>query len=461
MNSPKRIAIIGGGISGLAALHYLKSDSAYYQVDLYEKGDQLGGTIGTDRADGYICDHGPNGFLDREPGTLELVDQLGLTDKLIQANPKAEKRFIYRNGHLHAVSPHPVKFLKSPLLSLRGRARVILEPFIRQKKDNSEESIFDFAARRIGSEAAEALVDPMVSGVFGGDAHVASLKACFPRMAQMEDEYGSLVRALIAKKKQGSRGGPAGPTGRLTSFENGTYALIEKFEQRYKDCISLNADVSKIKKTDSGFSLEIRDGSFIKSYDIVILATPSFTAAKLLSDISSEAAKLLNEIPYAPMAVCCFGYSKASMANPLDGFGFLIPHAEKREILGSIWTSSIFPDQAPPEKHLLRTMLGGYGNDKINDQSNDKLIELTTRELQDIVGVPDTPEFVRIFRWRQAIPQYLLGHTGLIERIESELEKHPGIYLTGNSYTGVGLNDCVLRSRKIYDFIRSNVSAHH
>lgn len=444
MTEKSKIAIIGGGISGLSVLHYLMSSGSEIEVSLYEADNRLGGTIGTDCADGFTCDWGPNGFLDREPATLELVDELGLTGKLIRANPKAEKRFIFRNGRLHPVSPHPIKFLTSQLLSARGRARVLYEPFVSKKKDASEETIFQFAARRIGSEAAEVLVDPMVSGVFGGDARESSLRACFPKMAQMEEQYGSLVKALIAKKKEGSKGGPSGPTGRLTSFENGLYTLVEEFQHRYSEHISLGTEVSAIESTARGYRVKPGD-----TYDSVVFATPSCTTASLLEGVSESAAGLLNRIPYAPMAVCCFGYAKERVKHDLDGFGFLVPHVENREILGSIWTSSIFPDQAPAGFHLLRTMLGGYGNDSISEMDNNELVHIATRELKDIVGVPDEPEFVRVFKWKRAIPQYLLGHNDLISEIENELSNYPGLYLVGNSYTGVGLNDCVLRSRKI------------
>ncbi len=439
-----RIAIIGGGISGLAVLHYLMSSGADIDVRLFERSDRLGGTIGTDRADGFTFDWGPNGFLDREPATLDLVKHLGLTGKLVQANPKAEKRFIFRNGRLHPVSPHPLKFLTSPLLSVKGRARVLYEPFVRKKENSSEETIFQFASRRIGSEAAEVLVDPMVSGVFGGDARESSLRACFPKMAQMEEQHGSLVKALIAKKKEGSKGGPSGPTGRLTSFENGLYTLVEAFQHRYYQHLSLGVDVPAVEETPNGYVVNGGD-----TYDSVVFATPSYTAASLLQDVSETAARLLNKIPYAPMAVCCFGYSKDRVKHDLDGFGFLVPHVEKRDILGSIWTSSIFPDQAPEGSHLLRTMLGGYGDDSISVMGNDELVHIATHELMDIVGVPDEPEFVRVFKWKHAIPQYLLGHSDLISRIESELSHHSGLYLVGNAYTGVGLNDCVLRSREV------------
>ena len=225
-------------------------------IRLYEADSRLGGTIGSDRVDGYVCDWGPNGFLDRVPLTLQLVEELGLKDKLRPANPQADNRFIYRHGRLHAISASPIKFMTSSLLSLRGRLRVTMEPFIRPKRDDTDESVFDFAARRIGREAAEAMIDPMVSGIFGGDAKAVSLRSCFPVMEEMERNYGSLFKAMLAKKKSGKNAGPAGPSGRLTSFDNGLYTIIERFHELYGDQIQKDSPVQRIIKTPHGYQVE-------------------------------------------------------------------------------------------------------------------------------------------------------------------------------------------------------------
>jgi protoporphyrinogen/coproporphyrinogen III oxidase len=444
-----RIAIIGGGISGLASLHFLKRRlGASADIQLYEADSRLGGTIGSDRLDGYVCDWGPNGFLDRIPLTLQLVDELGLRDKLRPANPQADNRFIYRHGRLHAISASPVKFMTSGLLSLRGRFRVAMEPLIKAKRDDSDESVFDFAARRIGKEAAAAMIDPMVSGIFGGDAKAVSLKSCFPIMEEMERDYGSLFKAMIARKKSGKNAGPAGPSGRLTSFNNGLYSIVERFYELYHDHIHTGLPALRLTKTEAGYSVEFI-GKNSEMVDAAILATPAFAAARILRDSDTRLSELLSQIPYASLAVCCFGYRDDRRANALDGFGFLVPRNEGRRILGSIWTSSIFQDQAPVGQVLLRTMVGGYTDSEAVKLPDDELISLVNGELTAILGLETKPAFVRIFRYEKGIPQFTIGHSDRMAQITDRLKSLPGIYLASNAYSGIGLNDCVTRAHEV------------
>ncbi|MCX6833478.1 MAG: protoporphyrinogen oxidase [candidate division Zixibacteria bacterium] len=443
-----RVAIIGGGISGLSTLHFLKrrlSDDV--SICLFEADSRLGGTIGSDRFDGYVCDWGPNGFLDRVPLTLQLVEELGLQDKLRPANPQADNRFIYRPGRLHAISASPVKFMTSSLLSLRGRLRVTIEPLIKPKRDDTDESVFDFAARRIGREAAEAMIDPMVSGIFGGDAKAVSLRSCFPVMEEMERNYGSLFKAMLARKKSGKNAGPAGPSGRLTSFDNGLYTIIERFHELYCDQIQKGSPVERIIKTPQGYRVEF-SGKPSETFSAVVLATPAFAAAQILRDADRQLSDVLNQIPYASLAVCCFGYSGDRRAQELDGFGFLVPRNEGKRILGSIWTSSIFQDQAPAGQVLLRSMAGGYTDPAAVQLTDDELISLVHGELTAILGLQTRPSFVRIFRYEKGIPQFTLGHSDRLKQIDQRLATLPGIYLASNAYSGIGLNDCVTRAHE-------------
>ncbi|MFH1891453.1 MAG: protoporphyrinogen oxidase [Candidatus Zixiibacteriota bacterium] len=446
----KKIAIIGGGISGLAALHFLRSRYAdSCEVILYEKENRLGGTIGTDRISGYSSDWGPNGFLDKVPLTLKLVDELGFTDKLERANPKSENRFIYRNAKLHAISASPLKFLRSPLLSAAGRIRLISEPFRKAKEDDSDESVFDFASRRIGTEAAENLIVPMVSGIFGGDARKLSLKSCFPIMKEMEREYGSLFRAMLAKrKKKGGSGGPAGPSGRLTSFQTGLYSLIEKINELYAEFIETGAEALRIERTDSGFRLSLKERQPL-DFDAIICSTPSYVLPGMLREMDKSLASLLDTIPYASISVVCLGYNRNDIAHDLSGFGFLIPRSEGKRLLGSIWTSSIFEGRSPDGMVQLRSMIGGATDPEAVDLSDGAMLDLVHGELSDMLGITGKPSFVRIFKWKQGIPQFELGHPDKLARLAQFGEKYPGLAFTGNAYDGIGLNDCVVRSDKV------------
>jgi oxygen-dependent protoporphyrinogen oxidase len=455
-----RIAIIGGGISGLSALHFLKRRLANnVSISLFEAESRLGGTIGSDRIGGYVCDWGPNGFLDRVPLTLQLVDELSLQHKLRPANPQADNRFIYRHGRLHSISASPIRFMTSSLLSLRGRLRVTMEPLIKPKRDDTDESVFDFAARRIGREAAEAMIDPMVSGIFGGDAKAVSLRSCFPVMEEMERNYGSLFKAMLARKKTGKNAGPAGPSGRLTSFDNGLYTIIERFHELYGDQIRKDSPVQRIIKTPQGYRVEFSEKP-PETFSAVVLATPAFVAAQILRDADRQLSDLLNQIPYASLAVCCFGYGDDKRARELDGFGFLVPRNEGKRILGSIWTSSIFKDQAPAGRVLLRSMIGGFTDPAAVKLTDDELILLVHGELTDILGLQTKPAFVRIFRYDKAIPQFTLGHSDRLQQIDRRLSTLPGIYLASNAYSGIGLNDCVSRALECAEKLSAFLQVH-
>lgn len=443
----------------MAAAFYAKEKFGNdVEIALYEKDNRLGGTIGTTRENGYLVDWGSNGFLDRGPLTLEFIDQIGLRDKLYHSNEKSSKRFIYRNRKLWEIKPHPVKFMKSGLLSLPGRIRLAMEYFVGRKNDDRDESIFDFATRRIGKEAASTMIDPMVSGIYGGDARKLSLRACFPVMEEMEREYGGLIKAMVAKQKEAKRkgtksGGPGGPTGHLTSFEGGLYTLIERLGEVLKDHIHLSTELKSLTRNDNGrFSLEF-EGSR-EECDIVILAVPTYYGAEITVGLDKGLSETLAEIPYSNLAVVCQGYKIENIERPLDGFGFLVPHSEGLNILGSIWTSVIYPVQAPDGYALFRTMLGGALNNEIVKKPLGEISETAYRELKPILGFREKPDFEKIFIWTRAIPQYIIGHNDRVASIERILEEIGSIYVTGNAFTGIGLNDCIKRSHKIISNLR-------
>ena len=452
-----RAAIIGGGIAGLSAGFFLRKKFGNdCTLAIYEKDRRLGGTIGMTRANGFTIDWGPNGFLDKEPKTLEFVDQIGLTDKLLPADLKSERRFIYRNRKLWEISANPGKFMKSGLLSLRGRLRIPLEYFIPAKKNDSPESVYDFAARRIGREPAEVMIDPMVSGIFGGDAEKLELESCFPIMAQMEKHYGGLIRAMLKKKKASKgkpkSGGPAGPSGHLTSFKGGLYTIIERLEELLKEQVRYPAAVTQISQNLQGKYVLSGEG-FEDECDIAIVAAPSYVTAKLVDRLDSELSELLAAIPYSNLAVVCQGFNLNNVGHALDGFGFLIPHNQNMNILGSIWTSVIFPEQAPAGFALLRTMLGGAKNNEIIKKSEDEIAGIALEELKPILDLKAAPDYSQVIKWDRAIPQYILGHKQHCENIENRLVQFRGLYLAGNAYSGIGLNDTIKRSFNIVENI--------
>ncbi len=451
------VIIIGGGISGLAALHYLRQDKPNLKVKLFEAEPRLGGTIGTDRIDGYSFDSGPNGFLDREPLTLQLCDELGLKEQLERANESVNNRYILKGGRLRSVPMSPPKFLMADIISWPGKMRIALEPFSKKRPDGIDESIYDFACRRIGREAADYLVQPMVSGVYGGVAQKMSLQSCFPIMREMEDEHGSLFKAMIAKAKaakaKGKKsGGPSGPGGWLTSFKGGLDRIVVRFQETYAPFISTGKSAESIMRSDGGFVVKFKDG-FSETTRNVIMATPSYETAKMTAKLSPELSQALGSIPYAPIAVVCAGYHAKQVKDPVNGFGFLVPKKENRKILGSIWTSSIFADRTPQGMVQFRTMVGGDGFHESVDLTDEELLTAVKQDLGEIMHITGEPEMVKMYRWKYGIPQYRVGHRKLLDTIERELTSIGGTHIAGNAYYGIGLNDCVKQSHKVAGLI--------
>jgi oxygen-dependent protoporphyrinogen oxidase len=335
-------------------------------------------------------------------------------------------------------------------------------------KGPEDETVADFVIRRLGKEGLEKLVDPMSSGIFAGDPYRMSIKSCFPRIKELEQEYGSLIRALIKirkerKKTGGSKAGP-GLGGNLTSFYKGaqfiTDALAEKLGERLKLGISvyglarLGGSARGGKKGNS-YQLHTSDG--VVDADIVVLASPAYASAEILNGFDLELSKTLSEIPYAPVTVVCFGYKREKVLHSLNGFGFLIPHKEGRRILGTLWDSSIFPNRAPEGYVLLRSMVGGAQSPELAMLDDNILINTVFDELRPIVSLKAEPDIVRIYRWERAIPQYVLGHGEKLRLIDERLKSYQGLYLTGNAYRGVGMNDCIENGYKVADEILSKI----
>jgi oxygen-dependent protoporphyrinogen oxidase len=446
--------IIGGGISGLTVAHASGLKGQAGKCELWESSNRLGGTIGTDRVEGYSVDWGPNGFLDREPLTFRLVDEIGLRHQLEPANPQSAKRFIVKHGKLHAVPFSPAKMLATELLSPLEKARVFCEPFIPARREDSDESVFDFAARRIGHAAAETFIDPMVSGVYGGLARELSLPACFPVMREMEIRYGGLVKALIARTLERRRsqnkealpkkktGGPAGPGGHLTSFKSGLDLLIRQLENHLGSIVKKNRQIRWIRRSEEAWEVADQNGMIVRTRNLVI-ACPAYAAAPLLKDFDLELSQAFEAIPYAPIVVIATGHRREDVGHPLDGFGFLIPRTQGMRTLGSIWTSSIFEARAPEGYVQFRSMMGGAGDPSIVELSDDQILNTLLHELDPLIGIKKPPDFVRIYRWERGIPQYILGHRERRARIEQLAARHPGLLIVGNAYYGVSLNDCV------------------
>jgi oxygen-dependent protoporphyrinogen oxidase len=447
-----RIIVIGGGVTGLCAGHYLQRAYGPDQVLVLEAGSRAGGQSGTTRADGFVCDWGPNGFLDREPLTLQWVDDLGLAGELRRANAAAAHRFILRDGRLQEVPLSPPAFLRSRLLSLRGRMRVLCEPWIPRRTDPTAESLWHFAARRIGREAADFMIDPMASGIFGGDAKRLALTHCFPKMAEMEAQYGSLFRAMRAKKRQKKTVSAAGPAGTLTSFAEGIGHLCEVAADRLGDCLVLHTPVTNLVRLKDGYRVETDSDSTFKAHGVVV-ALPAYAASELTSGLDAPLSAALAAIPYAGIVVLCTGYRREKVKHNLNGFGFVAPRNQGVRVLGCIWTSSVFAGRAPDGWVQLRTMYGGATDSDAVNLSDRALLDLLHHEVEPLLQIDGSPEFVQIHRWPRGIPQYTLDHGDRLAAVEAAERRYPGLAFAGNAYRGVGLNDCVVSAHRAVEIL--------
>lgn len=446
MTEETKVAVVGGGVSGLCAGHLAAERVGLENVLVLERSSHGGGQTQSDLVEGYVCDRGPNGFLNKEPKTLEWVDAIGLGDEMIHADSASARRFICKDDRLFEIFAPP-KFLNSPLLSRVGRARLLCEPFVRGKRNAKEESIWDFAKRRIGKEAADTLVTPMVSGVFGGDAKELSLAHCFPRMAEMEREYGGLFKALKAKRRENPNASPLGPAGVLTSFPEGIGTLSRAAAKRLGAQYRTGARVMTITQSGAAFLIKLEDDSRIEAEKVVV-ASPAYAAAEMTRGVDDKLAAALRRIPYASIAVVCTGYRRDAVGHNLNGFGFLVPRNQGKRVLGCIWTSSVFPGRAPEDHVLLRTMIGGATDPEAVKLPDQEFVDLVEREIHPLLSIDESPDFVRIYRWTRGIPQYNLGHGAILEALESIENRLPNFALAGNAYRGVGLNDCVLSAHR-------------
>lgn len=466
----KRIVIAGGGIAGLSLAVSLRRRLAAseYDVTVLERAERAGGNIRTETIDGFKCEWGPNGFLDNVPETLALVHEIGLDGRVQRSSDQARRRFIYHAGRLHEVPGGPAAFLTSGLLSLRGKLRIGWEPFAAPRPD-TDETIHAFATRRIGREAADVLIDPMVSGIFGGNARELSLAACFPKMAQMEADYGGLFKAMLgkmrerraARKRAASDGGSApqpmgAPTGTLTSFVGGMQDLIDALVTRLGPSIVTNAAVRAIERNGNAWTVT-SDGAGVIAADAVVLAGPAHVSSTLVSPFDVALGGMLTGIPSAALAVVCLGYGEAAVARdrgPLDGFGFLVPRGEGPRILGALWDSSVYPGRAPEGRVLIRAIVGGAHDPGILSLDDAALLETVRTDLRRVMGLTLTPDFIKIFRHPLGIPQYTVGHLARLDAIDRRLARWPGLFLAGNAYRGPAINACVVDAERLGDAIR-------
>lgn len=439
-----RVAIVGAGLSGLSVAYYLKKARPEWQIQIFEKESVAGGKLRSSLQDGFTFDWGPNGFLSNLDDTFSLAKDLGLGNKLQSASEHAKHRLLYKFGALHSLPAKPSQFLSSSLISPVAKLRAMLEPVIARAR-NEEESVYDFVARHFGKEVAEVFAGPASLGITAGDAKTLSLDALFPRFRKLERDHGSLIKALMAGQKQAQ----AATVSRLTSFRSGgvqrlTNALTDSLgSQLQKD-----EELKFISKEADLFWLEFSRGR-VEKVDKLILATPSFVSAKLLEPLLPDVAVSLRCINYADVVVMGLGYRRVDVPQIMDAFGFLVARNEAVRSLGVLYSSSVFPDQAPEDKVMLRVICGGSLDPAFIGLSDTEMTDVVGHDLQLSMGITAKPEFCQIVRWPRGIPQYTLGHSHRVTSIMQGSKQLAGLYLTGNAFYGVGVNDCVRDAKRV------------
>jgi oxygen-dependent protoporphyrinogen oxidase len=441
----KNLVIVGGGISGCAALHYLNREyrgRAGVNITLLEKSGRPGGTISTRHEAGCFFEEGPNGFLDSKPRTLEFIAELGLEDELARADGATRTRYICQDHALHILPSGPGDFLRFPLLSPGQKLRALAELVVGKGK-KSGETVGAFGRRRLGRRFTEVFIDSMVSGIYAGDPDDLLLKAAFPRIAELEERFGSLLRAQIALAKAGKAGGQAGsPRGRLTSFRKGMQSVTARVAELYPEQIRTDCPVEGITFKDSRYQVKTPEKTY--AADELFLCVPAYAAAGLTAPLDQALSRSLEKIPYAPVAVIGLVYPKGQLpAGLAKGFGYLIPSTEKSEILGVLFEHDLFPGRTSPEKALFRIMAGGVRHPVLLDLGADNIVDLARKELALTLKIKAEPEHVFFKLWPRGIPQYNRAGVTALAEANRALSRFPGLRLLANYRGGISFNDCV------------------
>jgi protoporphyrinogen/coproporphyrinogen III oxidase len=437
-----RITVVGGGISGLAAAHGLVATG--HDVLLLDAGAGPGGLIASVRRDGFLCEHGPQAVLDGPEPTRALIAAAGLTARAQQASPAAHKRFVFVGGALRPFPTSPPALLKTNLLSLAGKLRLFAEPFIgRAREHDADESVLAFVTRRFGREAAERAAAPALIGVFAGDAAALSVRSALPRVAAMEREHGSILRALTRRK-------PGSGLGRPVSFPDGLGELPAALGQRLGDRRRAGR-AAEIAPLAGGWRVVTETGATIDS-ERLVLATPAATTAALLSPHAPAAATALRAIPHAPVAVVCAGFRSAAGSDigvDLDAYGFVVARGEGVRLLGCQYETSVFPDRAPAGGVLLRALLGGTFDPDLVDADDGAIAAQAVGDLRRAARLTRDPDFIDIWRAHPGIPQYDLGHAARLRAVDDAVARLPGLAVIGNAVRGVGVNDCIAAAARV------------
>ncbi len=459
----KRIVIIGGGITGLAAAHRLlelsRGSPDPIEINVLEASHRPGGVLKTTERDGFLIEGGADSFISEKPEALALATRLGLATRLIETNDRHRRSFIVRKGKLQPVPEGfqllaPASFwpfVTTNIFSWTGKARMALDLIIPRRgqvNGDTDESLADFVRRRLGREAFERMAQPMIGGIYTADPEKLSLRATLPRFLDMEQAERSIIRALWKQKKRTSDKANKGVSGAryslFLSFDKGMQVLADELAARLESRMQLNTKVEALALNESktGWTIRLSDHSSVDA-DYLCLAIPAYGAASLLQETDAELAHRLNRIEYASTAIINIAYRRADVPHPLDGFGFVVPFIEGRSLLACSFSSVKFAGRTPADHVLLRVFAGGALQPDLFALDEDELLRRVKVDLRELLGITNPPLFADIEKWRRSMPQYHLGHLALVSTIMAGSQELPGLLLAGNSYGGAGVPDCI------------------
>jgi protoporphyrinogen/coproporphyrinogen III oxidase len=467
-----RVAIVGGGISGLTTAFYLEQErrrGAPIEIVVFESSPRFGGVIQTERIEGCIIEAGPDSFLTSKPWARELCDDLRLSSQLIGSRDAERKTYILVDGKLEPIPPgmqmmtptRVAPVLRSRLFSAPTKWAMLREYLAPPEPlgADDDESVASFVSRHFNSELVERLADPLLSGIYGGDASRLSARATLPQMLDSEYRYRSLVRGAFASRTVSRTETPPQPL--FTSMHDGMQRIVDSLvRQLPRETLRGSHPVKTVRARESGW--QITASGVTEDFDQVILAVPSYTAAKLMADIpvSERAVEILRELCYSSAVTVALAFKSAEIALP-QGFGFLVPRSAARQVMACTFTHNKFDHRTPEGTALLRIFLGGTRNPGIVKQSDPEIIEIVRRELREILSLVAEPRIARVFKWHDAMAQYEVGHLLRIARLEMHMQRFPGLQLTGNAYHGIGIPDCVRVGRAAADAIMRRMRSQH
>lgn len=441
------VAIIGAGISGLTAGHFLKQQGR--DICILEKSGRIGGAIRSERRDGFLIEFGPNSILDTTPLLHDMFSRLNINNDLEYANDTSKNRYIVRHGRLNPLPASPLAFLRSRLFSTSAKLRLLKEPFIAPADPDVDESLADFVQRRLGREFLDYAINPFVAGVYAGKPEALSVRSALTKLHQMEQEYGSLIKgAILGARKRRKSTETSKSKARLFSFRDGLQTLVDALGRDLDGNIFTGREIRAIRRREATFEIEgDTDGrAFQLAADALLITVPAHVYPDLPLDFQTSLVAPLQQIYYPPVTMVYFGFKSRPSGVPLDGFGFLVPEKENRQILGTVWSSTIFSNRTPDQGVALTTFVGGSRQPENALLPEDQLIELVRRDIEDLMGIRTSPDLIAVKSWKKAIPQYHIGHREIIAQIEQFEQAHPGVFISGNFRGGISVADCVKQS---------------